>query len=341
MSANLKLGRRDFLRASGALVAGSVVGGSSFEALAQSAPAKKFTITIANTGGNSTLTLEEILKRKGYMEELGVEATTINVADSAKIISGIIGGDIDCCMLAGFGQVLPAVEKGARLKVLGGANTLTPNSLFSSKPDVKTLKDLEGRTIGTGSLGSVLHQVTVALLMKNNVDVSKVQFVNVGATGDILKAVVAGTVDAGTVNVDTYGVAEKFKIHPIADFFKELKEYPFQGSFSSENVIKTKREALVRTLAAHGKLFRFISGPTSKDDYVSAYIAATGGTSESAVAQWQFIQDSQPYAVNLVLPEKDVQYMQQLNVQMGVQKAIVPNKDVADMSLAEEAVKLI
>jgi ABC-type nitrate/sulfonate/bicarbonate transport system substrate-binding protein len=244
-------------------------------------------------------------------------------------------------MLAGFGQVLPAVEKGAKLKVLGGANTLTPNSLFSVKPEIKALTDLEGKTIGTGSLGSVLHQVTVALLQKNKIDPAKVTFVNVGSTADILKAVVAGTVDAGTVNVDTYGIMDKYKIHPIADFFKQLQEYPFQGSFASETAIKTKREAIVRTLAAHAKLFRFISGPTSKDDYVAAYVTATGGSPDSAAAQWQFIQDSQPYAIDLVLPEKNVQYMQQLNVQMGVQQKILPNEQVADMSLAEEAIKLL
>ena len=33
--------------------------------------------------------------------------------------------------------------------------------------------------------------------------------------------------------------------------------------------------------------------------------------------------------------------MQELNVQMGVQKAILPNSDVADMSLAQEALKLM
>ena len=91
------------------------------------------------------MALEELINRLGYLDELGITATTINVADSAKIISGIVGGNIDICMYAGFGQVLPAVEQGAKLKLLAGACTLAPVSLFSGNPDIKTLKDLEGK----------------------------------------------------------------------------------------------------------------------------------------------------------------------------------------------------
>ena len=58
------------------------------------------------------------------------------------------------------------------------------------------------RTRSSPASGSaVLHQVTVALLQKNNIDPAKVTFVNVGSTADILKAVVAGTVDAGGLRI--------------------------------------------------------------------------------------------------------------------------------------------
>jgi ABC-type nitrate/sulfonate/bicarbonate transport system substrate-binding protein len=339
----LLVNRRDMLRYAG-LAAGGLafgLGGAGFASAQTPAKTEKLKITIANAGGNSSLCMQELMKRQGYLDAFGVEAKVINVADSARIITGIVGGDIDVCMLAGFGQALPAIEKGAALRVLAGANTLAPDSLFSAKPDVKTIKDLEGKTIGTGAIGSALHQIAVALLEKNKIDVKKVTFVSIGATGDILKAVVSGVVDAGVVNVDAYDQAAEFKIHPIADFFTDLAEYPFQGSFTSEDAIKNKRDALVRTLAAHAKLYRFISGADSKKAYVDAYVAATGGKPSAGEAQWSFIQKYKPYAVDLVIPDGNIEYIQDLNLKTGVQKKALPVEKISDMSLARDALKLL
>jgi ABC-type nitrate/sulfonate/bicarbonate transport system substrate-binding protein len=335
--------RRDFLRGSAMLAAGSVAAGALAPpaALAQAPTAALKPVRIVNAGGSTSLALQELINRQGYLKEFGVTAEFTDVADTAKIIASVVSGDQDICMFAGFGQALPAIEKGARLKVLGGAWMLAPVSLFSVKPDVRKLEDLAGRTVGTGSIGSVLHVVVVALLQKRGIDPAKVNFVNVGTTTDILKAVAAGTVDAGTVNVDAYEQKDKLGIHPIVDLWKELPEFPFQGSFASDNAIKDKRDALVRTLAAHARLYRFISAPGSKDAYVSAYVAANNGSADAGAKQWQFIQDSQCYAVNLVIPQKSIRTMQDLNVQMKMQKAVLPNDQVADMSLAEDALKLL
>jgi hypothetical protein len=52
-------------------------------------------------------------------------------------------------------------------------------------------------TVGTGSVGSLLHQLMVGVLLKHDVELSKVRFVNIGASVDVFRAIVVGTVDAG------------------------------------------------------------------------------------------------------------------------------------------------
>jgi NitT/TauT family transport system substrate-binding protein len=59
------------------------------------------------------------------------------------------------------------------------------------------LKDLEGKVVGVGAIGSLVHQLTVTVLRKYSVDVSGVRFVSIGSNTDIFKGVMAGTVDAG------------------------------------------------------------------------------------------------------------------------------------------------
>jgi hypothetical protein len=52
-------------------------------------------------------------------------------------------------------------------------------------------------------------------------------------------------------------------------------------------------------------------------------------------------QKHKSFAVDLVLSEERVRYMQELNISLGVQKTLIPYDRVADMSMARDALKLI
>jgi ABC-type nitrate/sulfonate/bicarbonate transport system substrate-binding protein len=340
------LSRRDAL-----LIGAAMTVGGARMVLAQAhlpdVPRRKLAVNIVNTTGNAALTLLHLIKQQGYLEELGLDPTMLNVADGSKLMGAIISGGSDICAMSGFSQVLPAIEKGARMKLIGTAGQLAVQTIYTTRPGIKTVKDLEGRTVGVGSLGALLHQMMVAILRKKGVDPAKVTFANIGSSADVFRAVVAGTVDAGPGQVDVYDQQEKYKVRSLADgdLWVELPEYTYQGSFTSQRTIDTKRDVLVRTLAAYLKLYRFISGPNSQEAFVKARLAALGAKdAKAAIAegefQWRFIQKNQPYTRDLILTEERVAYMQDLNIRTGIQKSILSYAQVADMSLALEAQKL-
>jgi ABC-type nitrate/sulfonate/bicarbonate transport system substrate-binding protein len=309
-------------------------------AIAQARPK----VTIANAAGNINLVMQELMKQQKFLEGMGLEPNVMNVADGAKMMGGILGGDIDCSTMAGFGQVFPAIERGGKLKVLAGAALLPTLTVFTSKSDVKTLKDLEGRTFGTGSVGALLHQLAVAILRKKGVDVSKVRFVNIGSSADVFRGVIVGTLDAGFGETGIIETADRFKVRPIegGNLSTELTEYTFQGAWASDKAIETKRETLVRTLAAYAKMYRFVHKPEAKDAFMKAYAGALkSGTQEDADSMWTFVQRYKPYAEDLALTPERLRYMQQLNVDTDVQKTVLPFERVGDMSLAAEALKLL
>lgn len=344
MTTKSGLRRRDVLRLGGiaglAGVAASA-GLTTFQHAARAATAP-LPVNIVNTASNSTMALQELLKQQGFFDEVGLAPTTLNVADGSKLMGALFSGSSDICILSGFSQVFPAVEKGGKMKVVAGAGLLLQDAIYSAKPDIHHVKDLEGRTVGTGSPGALLHQFTVALLRKKGVDVSKVKFVNVGSSASVFNAVVAGTVDAGPSLIDVYPEQKKYGVHSLedGDLWKELPEYTYQGSFAADRAIAEKREALVRVLAAYGKLYRFISSPGSHDAFMRAR-AAVLKKSDPAEGEfeWQFAQKYQPYDTDLTLSEERINYMQNLNLEFGIQKKILPFNEVADMSLAKEALK--
>ena len=328
------LRRREVLRA-GAAAAASLVMPRSLLA------ADRVKINLVNTSGNTNLVLAALLRQEGIFERLGLDANILHVSDGSKLIGSLLSGETDMCALSGFGQVLPAIEKGAKLKVLAGGALLGLQAIMTKNPAIKTVKDLEGRTVGTGSLGALLHQLVVALLRKKGVDEKKVRFVNVGSSTDVFRAIAAGTVDAGPCEAWLHGRAGT-RVIEEARFFADLPEYTYQASYSSERAIARKRDAVVRTLAAYGKLYRFLSEARSHEPFLKAFATATGKNDrEEAEAQWQFYQEHKPFAVNLVLSPERVRYMQDLNVSLGVQKSVLPFEQVCDMSLARDAVNLL
>ena len=82
--------------------------------------ADRLKINLVNTAGNTNVVLATLLKQEGIFEELGLDASVVHVSDGSKLIGGLLSGQMDMCALSGFGQVLPAIEKGAKLKVLAG-----------------------------------------------------------------------------------------------------------------------------------------------------------------------------------------------------------------------------
>lgn len=192
------INRRSFLTSSAALGIGGGLGfAGGFSGMAFAQTGKDLQATIFTSAGSLNLVFDALMKQQGYFKEFGVDATVQNVSDGSKIISALLGGNGDMCAGSGFSSLLPAIEKGAKLKIIAGAALSPLTALYSSRKDIRSAKDLIGKTVGTGAPGALLHELVVGLMIKKGLDYTKVTFVNVGSGNDIFKAVMAGTVDAG------------------------------------------------------------------------------------------------------------------------------------------------
>jgi ABC-type nitrate/sulfonate/bicarbonate transport system substrate-binding protein len=326
-----------------AVLGGVALGGAAYlNGRVSAEPARP--VKIANASGSNGLTMQEVLKQQGFLEEFGLQPEVLNIGDGAKIAAGVIGGEVDVSMMSGFAQIFPAIQRGAKLKVLAGAGMLPWLAVFTSKLEIRTLKDLEGKTVGTGSVGALLHQMMMALLRKNNVEVDKVRFVNIGGSVDVFRAVVVGTVDAGLGELSIIDQQAEFKVRMVehGNLAVELPEFTYQGTWTSDQMIQRKRDTIVRTMAAYAKLYRFVQSPDSKDSFVRAKKSLfPNGSEKEALTQWNFIQTYKPFAVDLVLNEERLNYLQRLNIELNSQTRVLPFDLIADMSLARDALALL
>ena len=118
-------------------------------------------IKIANAAGALNLTLAELMRSQKFLESFGLRPQILAVADGTRILGGLVGGSVDISTMSGFGQVFPAIARGAPIKILAGGSLLPVLALFSARPGIKTLQDLAGKTLGTGSIGALVHQLKI------------------------------------------------------------------------------------------------------------------------------------------------------------------------------------
>lgn len=337
--------RRAFLRAGtlavGAAAAGPVLAGCGTSSSSpKSSNGKSLTnINIVNTHTTDTLAFQKILQDKGWLEAYGVNASTTNVADGVKATAAITSGSADIAMMSGFGQIFPLIAKGEPLKLIGGTGQLANFEVWSAQPDIHTLSDLQGKTVGIGAVGALLDQVMLAMFHQEGIDASKVTFVDIGSSADVFKAVVAKRVDAGLGSIGFAASQQKYGVHSVARVWQVLPKWVNQGSFTSTSAIQNKRQGLIGTLAAYAHLFRYLQSPDSESDYVNAYVAS-GDTAPTAKALWNWYQQARPFDLGITLSQPFVTYMQQMNILVKSQSSVLPYSQVTDMSLARAAAKL-
>jgi ABC-type nitrate/sulfonate/bicarbonate transport system substrate-binding protein len=301
-------------------------------------------LNIVDAGGPHELVTIELMRAQGYLERMGVTVNRTLVYNGNDAARLLVDGKVDASMQIGFGPTLAAIVGGAPIRVIAGANLLTVHAVYSNKADIRRLKDLEGRVVGIGARGALVHQLMFAALTKQGVDPAKVNFVTIGNSATIFKALLRGEVDAGFGETDVYEHQAQYGVHVLEDavLWEQLPEFPNQASTATQAALRDKREALVRTLAAHALLYRFLQSPDSWEAYAAASaIGLPGSDPQEARTQWNFYQRTRPFAVDLQLPPAQLKYMQELNVAMGLQPQVLPQDAIMDTSLAREALALI
>lgn len=339
---DLTMTRRQALRAAAVLGASALGSGESLNARAEDAPLAH--VEMVNPSGLDTKIIENLLSEGGFLKSFGLTANFMDVADGTKILAALVSGSGDLCSGSGISGLFPAIAQGAKLKIIAGSAVKPTTAIYTKRSDIKEAKDLVGRTVGVGAPGALLHSLLVALLKKKGIDYTQVKFVNIGSSTDVFRAVVAGTVDVGPSESGYFDQQEKYGVHALTDgaLWDQLPEFTNKGIYATDEAITKKRDILVRTLAAHAKLFRFMSKPESKEAFFRARAEAFGKDEPAdALSHWKFYQTAQPLSTDLLISEASMGYMQDLNIELGVQKTRLPFAQVADMSLAKDALKLL
>ena len=323
--------RRDFLLGSAAVALSG--------ALPPPERLSPLSIRVASNQGVENSALQQLMNDRGFAHRMALDIVIVESKDISGPSAALETGTADLCMISAYAGVLPAIEAGQPLKLIGSAMRLPALAVCSADPRLRSVADLAGRRIGIGERQGLLHLVMLALLRRHGMQEADVQFVTIGSNAQVFRAIVDGSVDAGPCGVASLADAHAHVLRG-GELWRELPDFTYQLAYASDDALRMRADAIARCLAAYTLLFRFLSQPDSQEAYLAAR-KKVGGDREEGGHFWTFVQRAKPYARDAGLSEAHVAYLQRLNVRAGLQHRVLPFRQIADLVPAMAARALL
>jgi NitT/TauT family transport system substrate-binding protein len=141
----------------------------------------------------------EVTRARGHFAEQGLEVQLVYTRGGNAAMQALVGGSVDYAGTS-FDVALQAFAKGAKIRRFASTGRLPLFALAVSPKQtaaIKTIKDLEGKTVGVSGLGNADHALMLYLLDHVDADPAKVRFAVMGT--NLYDALRLGQVDAGMV----------------------------------------------------------------------------------------------------------------------------------------------
>lgn len=183
-----------------------------------------------------------VMKEKQLLEknaaEQGLSVNWHEINSGAKQAQALASGDLDFGGVMNTTSVLMANGVGSPIKIIAGvARPRDVYAIMSHKDGITSLSELKGKTVA-GPKGTILYQTLVAALVKNNMTIDDIKFVQMELP-QAFAALQSGRVDAallaanmmikaqeegGTILTTASGLTSPLLVMTTTD--KVLKEHP-------------------------------------------------------------------------------------------------------------------
>ncbi|RTH26595.1 taurine ABC transporter substrate-binding protein [Thermus scotoductus] len=206
----------------------------------------------------------EVAARRGYFREEGLEVELVYARGGSQALQFLVGRAVDYAATS-LDAALQAYHQGAPILRFASTGRLPLFALAASPkaPEIREIKDLEGRTVGVSALGNADHVLLVYLLKKAGVDPKRVRYATLGP--NLYEALKAGHVEAGMIQEPALSLLKEAGGRELVNLM-DLKQataylggpYEFMGVAIRREERQARLEEMRAIARALEKALRFI-----------------------------------------------------------------------------------
>jgi len=198
-----------------------------------------------------------VMHEAGLYKEEGLDVDTMYIASSPVAAKATLAGEV--IISAQNSQVIAdSGLQGADLVAIGATVNIVPFYVMVS-PEIKTVADLKGKTVGVSRFGAATDFGMRIFLSKHGLEAHKdVAFVQIGGMPEIAAALSKKIIVAAPMSYPMVYVVEQAGAKVLANLAKEEIPFVHLTLTTTKRFVKEKRPMAKAFLRAYGKAVHFI-----------------------------------------------------------------------------------
>ena len=266
--------------------------------------------------------------KRGFFQEEGLQGEFIRI-NPAIAFQALVGGEIDYYTVLGPG--VAAAIRGVPVKLVAAYVPVAPTALIA-RPEIKSILELRGKTIGVNAYGGALEAMARLMFKHFSIDPDKeVKFLATGPLDSRFGAMKQGLTHAtlGSPPTDFLGKKMGFVVLTRAH---ELFSFPVSGLIASAKKLKERPDEIKRVIKAGIKANRYIR--LNRDSTLPVMAEWLKIDKEMAAATYE--SSVKTFSEDLNLPDGGLRLLIDEAKRVAKVNREVSPGDVADLSLLKE-----
>jgi len=276
-----------------------------------------------------------ILKNQGVDAQIKWNATSSNVA-IAQLQSGDVDG-FSNAVAGGLGAALAGIP-------LVDFALVNPREdyVFITRPDVTSLSQLKGKSIGVLDTTSINYPQELIVLKKAGMDAGDVKTVIAGGQSSRLAALVSGRLDGTMLSHAAAIQLVPQGYHVLYDFTKQSASMYDDNIFAMKSWLASHKELAIAVNKAILQTFKWFNNPKNEDAVVQEAMALAPGSDAATTKQLFDILRGLHWAVEkATLNIPTLKFEQALFTQVGAVKGTLAVGNWANVAYANAAKKAL
>ena len=198
-----------------------------------------------------------IMNDAGFYKEEGLDVDTTYIASSPVVAKATLAGDV--MISAQNSQVIAdSGLQGGDLLAIGATVNIVPFYVMAL-PEIKTVADLKGKTIGVSRFGAATDFGMRMFLAKHGLEAHKdVAFIQIGGMPELAAALSRKIIAAAPMSYPTVYIVEQAGAKMLANLAKDEIPFGHLTLTTTKRFVREKRPLAKAFLRAYGKAMYFI-----------------------------------------------------------------------------------
>jgi len=270
-----------------------------------------------------------IARDRGFFRDEGLDVDIVQIRGNVAIAAALSG---QVQATNGVGTVIRALERSELpMKIL---TVSLKRNLFwlVSRPEITSIAQLKGKTLGTTTLGGSQHSAAMRLIRKGGVDEKDITVVVGGDVPAQLQSLVGKTIDAAALSPPTVILArDKYNMNVLGSAMEDLANLQ-NGTAVTEKFLREKRDVLKRVLRARMRANRYFM----ENERGTSEVLAKYQSVELPVAVESYRLAKPAFTLNGIPSDKEIEEFLKSEAELLKLKEPVSPSKIFDFSLQRE-----